>query len=241
VVVPGLDHQVASPFWSFMLSTGPVLENGAYVTEPLFENPFYATGYPVTEAYWTNVDVAGTDRLVLLQCFERRCLTYTPENPEGWQVEFGNVGQHYYRWRHVPAGPVEFAAIYLVALAEPQPSSGRVFGCGDELVPVQVEVLMTDTLAGQITNALNALLAIDEPFYGESGLFNALWQNDATVEEVEIDDGVATVRLSGTIQVSGVCDEPRVVEQLRATVLHFPDIEDVVLLLNGQPLFGPPE
>jgi hypothetical protein len=28
---------------------------------------------------------------VLIQCFERRCLTYTPANAPGWQVEMGNV------------------------------------------------------------------------------------------------------------------------------------------------------
>jgi hypothetical protein len=37
---------------------------------------------------------------VLLQCFERRCLTYAPDNPPGWQVEAGNVGQHYHAWRY---------------------------------------------------------------------------------------------------------------------------------------------
>jgi hypothetical protein len=33
-------------------------------------------------------------------------LTYTPGNSVGWQVEAGNVGQHYYRWRYelIPAG-----------------------------------------------------------------------------------------------------------------------------------------
>jgi hypothetical protein len=57
-------------------------------------------GFPVTEAYWTTAAVGGEDRDVLIQCFERRCLTYTPENPDGWQVEMGNVGQHYYQWRY---------------------------------------------------------------------------------------------------------------------------------------------
>jgi hypothetical protein len=77
-------------------------------TAPLFQNPFYATGYPITEAYWTNVNVQGVDQLVLLQCFERRCLTFTPANPLGWQVEAGNVGQHYYAWRYggPPISPV---------------------------------------------------------------------------------------------------------------------------------------
>ncbi len=66
----------------------------------LFENPYFATGLPITEAYWVRIKVAGTVKPVLLQCFERRCLTYTPDNPSGWQVEQGNVGQHYYQWRY---------------------------------------------------------------------------------------------------------------------------------------------
>jgi hypothetical protein len=37
---------------------------------------------------------------VLIQLFERRTLTYTPANPSGFQVEMGNVGQHYYSWRY---------------------------------------------------------------------------------------------------------------------------------------------
>jgi len=100
VTVEGIDHTVASVFWEFMNSEGVVYENGEYVTEPIFENEFYGTGYPVTEAYWTNAMVAGTERDVLWQCFERRCLTYTPGNPEAFLVEAGNVGQHYYRWRY---------------------------------------------------------------------------------------------------------------------------------------------
>ena len=101
VQVPGIDHQVASVFWTFMNSTGLVWEDGALQTAALFQNPFYATGYPVTEAYWAAILVGGQSRDVLLQCFERRCLTYTPGNPDGWKVEAGNVGQHYYTWRYV--------------------------------------------------------------------------------------------------------------------------------------------
>jgi hypothetical protein len=100
VQVDGIDHTVASVFWEFMNSTGTVLEDGAYIEGQLFENPFYATGYPLTEAYWTRVRVGGTEKLVLVQAFERRVLTWTPDNPEGWNVEAGNVGLHYYIWRY---------------------------------------------------------------------------------------------------------------------------------------------
>ncbi len=94
------DHTIAGPFWAFMNASGTVWEFQRYEERLLFDNPFYATGRPITEAYWTKVKVAGIEKDVLLQCFERRCLTYTPDNPEGWQVEAGNVGQHYYQWRY---------------------------------------------------------------------------------------------------------------------------------------------
>jgi len=95
------NHTVASVFWEFMNSNGTVYQNGNYVDAMLFDNPFYATGYPLTEAYWTNVLVGGVQKQVLVQVFERRVLTYTPSNPDGWKVEAGNVGQHYYQWRYV--------------------------------------------------------------------------------------------------------------------------------------------
>jgi hypothetical protein len=37
---------------------------------------------------------------VLVLCFERRCLTFTPDKAPGWRVESGNVGRHYYEWRY---------------------------------------------------------------------------------------------------------------------------------------------
>src|SRR5699024_6015193 len=73
--VPQTDHTVASIFWDFMNSQGLVWQDGQYVTDDLFENAFYATGYPVIEAYWTTVSLDGVPTDVLLQCFERRCLT----------------------------------------------------------------------------------------------------------------------------------------------------------------------
>jgi hypothetical protein len=98
--VPDTNHRVASVFWDFMNSEGPMIENGESTFGPLFSNPYYAVGFPITEAYWTNVAVEGVYQDVLVQAFQRRVLTYTPGNDEGWQVEAGNVGQHYYMWRY---------------------------------------------------------------------------------------------------------------------------------------------
>jgi hypothetical protein len=121
VQVLGIDHQVASPFWEFMNSTGVVVENGETTVGRLFQNPFYATGYPITEAYWTTVRVAKTPHELLVQCFERRCLTYTPENAEGWRVEAGNVGRHYYAWRY--GNDIVDPTPTAIASSTPQPST----------------------------------------------------------------------------------------------------------------------
>ena len=98
------NHAIAGPFWEFMNSSGVVWDGSSYVTAPLFENAYFATGRPITEAYWASVKVAGTYQDVLMQCFERRCLTYNPANAPEWRVEAGNVGQHYYAWRYGQSG-----------------------------------------------------------------------------------------------------------------------------------------
>jgi len=95
-------HRVASVFWDYLNSGGKIIERGRRTTGPLFANPFYATGYPIGEPYWALVRVAGIQQWVLVQPFERRVMTFTPDNDPAWRVEMGNVGQHYYTWRYAP-------------------------------------------------------------------------------------------------------------------------------------------
>jgi hypothetical protein len=57
-------------------------------------------GYAISEPFGATVKVAGQERKVLIQVFERRVLTYTASNPPRFQVEMGNIGAHYYQWRY---------------------------------------------------------------------------------------------------------------------------------------------
>ena len=102
-VVPGLDatnHSIPSVFLDFLRLSGPVYEDGRNVERALFVPAVYVTGLPITEAYWARVKAAGQPKDVLIQCFERRCLTYTPANPEAFRVELANTGLQYYEWRY---------------------------------------------------------------------------------------------------------------------------------------------
>lgn len=58
-------------------------------------------GFAISEPFWSTVKVAGQQKDVLVQAFQRRILTYTPSNPAAFQVEFGNIGIHYYTWRYL--------------------------------------------------------------------------------------------------------------------------------------------
>lgn len=130
---PETGKHTASVFWHFMNSQAVVFENGGYVTGKLFQNPFYATGLPIDQAWWANVKVAGTYQWVLIQCFERRCLTYNPQNAPEWRVEAGNVGQHYYTWRYSNSQPV-------IPAPKPEPTPEfYTFGDGMFLVGVDVQ------------------------------------------------------------------------------------------------------
>lgn len=92
-------HNIAAPFWTFLNQSGPVEENGAIRSGQVFAW-LPTMGYPIAEPYWTRAVVGGVERDVLVQLFQRRVLSYTPGNPRGFEVEMGNVGQHYYAWRY---------------------------------------------------------------------------------------------------------------------------------------------
>ena len=111
--VPGTDyayyvdpthHNIPAVFWNFLNKEDLVIENGQTVQRRLNQPWFYASGYPVSDAYWTRVKVAGVFQDVLVQAFERRVLTYNPANPPAFQVEMGNIGLHYYDWRYNNTG-----------------------------------------------------------------------------------------------------------------------------------------
>lgn len=79
-------HNVARVFNDF-INNGPV-------------DGLSAFGYPITDPWWVRARVGGVEKDILVQIFERRVLTYTPVNPAAFQVEMGNVGQHYFSWRY---------------------------------------------------------------------------------------------------------------------------------------------
>jgi hypothetical protein len=122
--------------------------------------------------------------------------------------------------------------IYLVAVGD-EGGSGEEIGCGDSLIPVEVEIEPT---IAPMTAALEELLAIDTREYGQSGLYSALYRSDLMVEGIDIEDREAIINLSGELVAGGVCDTPRIQAQLRQTALQYSTVDEVSIFVNGEPL-----
>ncbi len=52
----------------------------------------HAVGLPLTDAFEAETVVAGEQRIITMQAFERTVLTYDPRKPAAWQVERANIG-----------------------------------------------------------------------------------------------------------------------------------------------------
>ncbi len=95
------DHRIASVFETYIQQAGIVYQNGQNTQAAELYSPIQEVfGLPITEAYWATVTAGDQQKTVLIQCFERRCLTYTPSNVPAFQVEMANTGLQYFEWRY---------------------------------------------------------------------------------------------------------------------------------------------
>jgi hypothetical protein len=118
---PETGHNIPDVFARFMESEDMVNERGALHKARLFD-PVYLLGHPISEAYWATAPIGGKSERVLVQLYQRRVLTYVPSFSPGWQVQMGNVGQHYYAWRYsTNAGTASSTA---TPPAQPSPTAG---------------------------------------------------------------------------------------------------------------------
>ena len=113
--------------------------------------------------------------------------------------------------------------LFLIALDD-NGKAGVKVGCNDSLVPITREVTQADA---NVTTALNALLTLDQGNQG--GFYNALGQSSLTIQKVT----EKSVYLEGALSMGGVCDAPRIEEQLKATVEQFPQMQGASIFINN--------
>ena len=104
----------------------------------------------------------------------------------------------------------------------------------DSAVAVDREIPPTKAV---LKAAMEQLVSIKDKNYGQSGLYNALYQSSLNVDSVAIDDnGKATIKLSGTLQLVGTCEDPRIEAQLRETAMQFSTVKSADIFINNKNL-----
>lgn len=116
--------------------------------------------------------------------------------------------------------------IYLVRVGD-NGASGTKIGCEDSLVSVTRTVAETRT---PLKVAINELLSAKEE--------GNYWRGDKLkLKSATISKGTANIRITGTgPYVAGVCDIPRITEQIEWTAKQFPGVRRVRVFVNGVPL-----
>lgn len=128
-----------------------------------------------------------------------------------------------------PASPALVTNVQIALVNEIGTPGPTTFGCGDEIQLVNRSVSTTTPLQ----TAIQELLNVHTRNYGLSGLTSALYQNNFTITGVTITGSHADIDLTGSIMIGGTCDNPRIQEQMKRTILQFPSITSYQIKLNG--------
>jgi hypothetical protein len=169
--------------------------------------------------------------IVIALSFLTACNSFNPGEPDSDPMEQQPVDPDPNSGEEVTSTATveQMVTIYLVAI-EDNGISGKKIGCDDSLVPVE---LSTSSNLAAPWNALSALLSLSETYFGESGLYNALHQSELAIQSYEINQGKAKVYLEGELMLGGVCDQPRVEEQIMTTILDSGQVKEVEVFING--------
>lgn len=120
--------------------------------------------------------------------------------------------------------------VYLVAVGD-NGKNGKKIGCEDSLVAVNRTIEPT---SAPLKAALDELLSMpEEQNEGGQQLGNFWKGSDLKVKRVSLKAGTASIWITGTLTVAGICDEPRITEQITATARQFPTVKRVKVYVNG--------
>lgn len=123
--------------------------------------------------------------------------------------------------------------VFMIA-ADDNGQSGKLIGCGDSVVGVIREIPYTQAV---LKAAMEQLVSIKDKNYGESGLYNPLYQSSLNLVSATIDSGgKATIKFTGTLQLSGTCEDPRIKAQLEETALQFSTVKSADIWINDKTL-----
>lgn len=122
--------------------------------------------------------------------------------------------------------------IYYVAIDD-DGVSGTKIGCGDSAVATTTaDVTTTDVVKA----SFERLLSNKNQWYGESGLYNVLYNSNLKFSSSQKSGYTVKVYLTGTLSLGGECDNPRVQAVLEMTAKKAADVSKADIYINNKAL-----
>lgn len=129
-----------------------------------------------------------------------------------------------------PDADFMFTQVFLLALGDGG-ASGFPAGCGDSAVGVWVEAAPSQAI---LRTSLETLLRLGGPFHPQTGFYNALHRSQLTLSNLQLENGVATISLSGRLVADTSCEQAQIRAQLERTALQFSTVNRAEIFINGQ-------
>ncbi len=125
----------------------------------------------------------------------------------------------------------EKVQLFFIAL-EDNGTRGEQIGCNDSIIPVEYTISSQDP----VRTTLDYILSLKDQTYEGTDLYNSLYQSTLTVKDIKESSKSIDVYLEGQIQLGGVCDNPRLQEQLERTITQFYPGKNVTIFINNKEL-----
>ncbi|MCC6167960.1 MAG: LysM peptidoglycan-binding domain-containing protein [Caldilineaceae bacterium] len=129
-----------------------------------------------------------------------------------------------------PNADFMYTQIFLIALGD-NGAIGSPAGCGDSAVAVWVEAAPSQAI---LRTSLETLLNMGGPFHARTGFYNALHRSRLALSNLQLENGVATINLSGQLVADTYCEQSQVRAQLTQTALQFSTVNRVDIFVNGR-------
>lgn len=122
--------------------------------------------------------------------------------------------------------------LYYIAIDD-NGKSGSQIGCGDSAVAVTTDDVTTSDV---IKSTFEALLKNHNQYYGQSGLYNVLYNSNLVFVSSSKSGDSVTVNLTGNLSLAGECDNPRVQAELEMAAKKAANVNVANIFINSKPL-----
>ncbi|MGB7338747.1 MAG: LysM peptidoglycan-binding domain-containing protein [Phototrophicaceae bacterium] len=108
--------------------------------------------------------------------------------------------------------------------------------CNADAIQIMTTEVATGDVEQDLRTTLNLFFSDQYRTNSGSGLINTWASFNINVDSVQVENGVATIALSGDFMMIGFCTDAAYSQQLRHNILMYPEIESANVTMNGQNL-----